>query len=91
MPILGLVDPKQFGGPLAPLGGVVSGTAKLAEDVDNFLTQDLLSGTWWNKVGVFTLGAALTIAGAILFMSTTKTGQEVQRSAGEAAVAAAMA
>lgn len=75
-------------------GTAVEGAAKavLSWDVElGKLLGDLTSAAWWKRVGVFALGVALIGGGLILFVSTTKTGKQLEHDAGEAATVAAVA
>jgi hypothetical protein len=53
------------------------------------LLGDLTSGTFWKRIGVFSLGAALTLVGLAVFISTTKPGQKATSDAAVAALALA--
>lgn len=50
------------------------------------LLGDVTSSSFWKRVGVFVLGGALVVGGGVIFFSSTKTGQEVGRTAAMAAV-----
>jgi hypothetical protein len=51
------------------------------------LLGDLTSEAFWKRIGVFALGASLTVLGLVIFISTTKPGQQVE-SVGELAALA---
>ena len=55
------------------------------------LAGDLTNVTWWKRVGVFTLGAALFVVGLAGFIATTKEGQKVVSEGTSAASLAAVA
>lgn len=64
----------------------LSGLSGLESGVDTLL-GDLTSSAFWKRIGIFTAGTALVIAGIALFISTTKTGQKVESDAAVAALA----
>lgn len=80
--------------PLGPLGaGVnVGGNIHLgwADALGNLLS-DLVSVDWWKRVGLFAAGAFLVIAGVVLFIQTTETGQRVESEGIQAAEMGAVA
>jgi hypothetical protein len=72
------------------LYGDLKNATSEASAVEDFLTL-LANPAFWERVGVFTLGAAFVIVGLVVFISTTSTGQKVESeatSAGEAALVA---
>jgi hypothetical protein len=82
--------------PLGPLGSgvnvqppaILSGLSGLETGIDTILT-DITSTTWWKRVGIFVGGGILILGGIVLFVSTSKTGQEVKSEAPMAAAVAA--
>jgi hypothetical protein len=76
--------------PLAPgVSGVnVGGGVSLSwESGLTTLLGDLTSSSFWQRVGIFSLGVVFIVGGLVLFISTTKTGQKVESDAAVAAVA----
>ena len=69
-----------------PIPGALGWTTELGT-----LLGDLTSTTWWKRVGVFTLGAALFVVGLAGFIATTKEGQKVVSEGTSAATLAAVA
>ncbi len=52
---------------------------------------DISSVTWWERVGLFVLGATVFVIGLVVFIATSKTGQQVRGEAAQAAPLAAVA
>jgi Transglycosylase-like domain len=75
------------GGQVASDLAGLSGLSGLEQGVDTVLT-DITSAAWWKRIGIFTGGLALIVAGIAIFISTTKTGQTVESDAAVAAAAA---
>jgi NlpC/P60 family len=47
--------------------------------------SDVISPNFWKRVGIGALGVLLVVGGVLLFVSQTKTGQEIKSNAGEQA------
>jgi hypothetical protein len=79
------------------VGSAIQGAATAAADATSWtaelekLLSDLTSASWWKRVGLFSGGLGLIIGGIVLFISTTKTGEQIESSAVTGATAAAMA
>ena len=69
------------------IAGSIPGVSALARV--GTLLSDVLSGTWWKRIGIGALGAGLVIAGMAVFVSTTKTAGAIKDAAPMAALAAA--
>lgn len=52
------------------------------------LLGDIGSATFWKRIGIFALGAGLTVLGLVVFLSTTKPGQQVASASPDIALAA---
>lgn len=91
----GAVPANPAPGPLGAAAGLVTGGTSVPNipivswaDALGTLLSDLISANWWKRVGLFSAGAVLVVAGVVLFVSTTKTGERVESDAIEGAVAA---
>jgi hypothetical protein len=91
----GVIGANPAPGPLGAVGGLVTGGTSVpnlpnplswTEELGKIL-GDLISATWWERVGLFAAGGVLVIVGLVVFISTTKTGQKVESDAAVAAVA----
>jgi hypothetical protein len=88
----GITPANPFPGPLGAAAGLATGgtsvpsapswTSELAT-----LLGDLTSSAWWQRVGLFAGGVVLVIGGLVLFITTTKTGQQVESDTAVAAAA----
>jgi hypothetical protein len=67
-------------------GNLLGWTDELAK-----LLGDLTSPGWWMRVGMGVLGVGLIVGGALIFFSSTKTGQKAVTEGTQAAEVAAVA
>lgn len=74
------------GGAAGAIGSAVGGVTGL-ENAASTILGDVSSAAFWKRIGIFTAGGVLVIAGIALFVSTTKTGQKVESDAAVATVA----
>jgi hypothetical protein len=82
----GLSDVANITGLSDVADGVSSASSALGEI--GTLAGDLVSPTWWKRIGIGAFGIALIIGGFAIYASQTKAGQQAVSVAGTAAVLA---
>jgi hypothetical protein len=78
--LLGQATSDVAGGGLGGIGAVLTPLGTLLEDVT--------STSWWERIGIFGLGAAVFLIGLVGFIATSDTGQKVESTAVQAGTAA---